>query len=53
MKDKNLEKNLLTKLSKLEEKVDWMADTPKRHKISELIGEIRKLVKEPPTPGYE
>ena len=53
MKDKNLEKNLLTKLTKLEEKIGWMADTPKRRRISELIVEIRKLVKEPPTPGYE
>ena len=40
-------------LQKLERRLDTWADTPKRHKASEHIVAIRKLLKEPTTPGYE
>ncbi len=53
MKDKNLEAIMLHILRKLAQQNDALGDTPKRHKISEHIVEIYKLVKAPPNPGYE
>lgn len=53
MKDKALEKKLMQQLLTLERTIDYCGDAPVRHKISEYIVEIRKLVKGPVTPGYD
>lgn len=52
MDDLELKDKLLSILLKLEKKVDWWADTPKRHKAGEHIKALRKLLNEPTTKGY-
>lgn len=52
MRDKQLEKKMLTTLLKLERQNDAVGDTPKRHEISALIVKMRQLVQAPTTPGY-
>lgn len=53
MKDKDLETKMMRTLLKLERQNDAVGDTPKRHEISRLLCDIRKLVQAPPNPGYE
>ena len=52
MKDKTLERQLLDILHKLDRKIDYMEDTPKRHAVSALISAIVVLIKAPNTAGY-
>jgi hypothetical protein len=46
MKDAKLLNELMKKLDKFEQKMDWVAETPIRRKVSELIVEIRKTLEE-------
>lgn len=45
MEDKHLESTLLDMLAELEQTNDCVGDTPTRHRISELLVETRKVVK--------
>lgn len=51
--DADLKAELEYILRRLERKNDELADTPKRHKISEAIQNIRLIIALPTSPGYE
>jgi len=53
MKDKELQQIIENQLNKLERTIDCWGDTPKRREASEKIVQIRKLIKETPSEGYE
>ncbi len=45
LQDKELQADLLHKIAKLEYSIDWVGETPVRHRLSELIVEMRRVVK--------
>lgn len=45
MNDKELQEELLGMLHAFEAKMDWVGETPIRHKVSEHIVEIYKLLR--------
>jgi hypothetical protein len=51
--DKELEHRLFKSLKRLEKKVDNIGPTPVRHKLSELIVEMRKVLSEFDQEEYE
>lgn len=51
--DEKLKKELERKLLSLERSIDCWGDTPKRRRASELVRDIRLLMEQPVTKGYE
>lgn len=46
MNDKILRAALMKMLARFEQKMDWVGETPIRHRVSELIVEIRMVLKD-------
>jgi hypothetical protein len=46
MNDKILLAALMKMLARFEQKMDWVGETPIRHRVSELIVEIRRTMRE-------